>query len=319
MQMFREIFVWITGMGTEGDKSRKQIFYNIRTEWCGEGCRKRKRGAQWRSVIFTWLYQPIYSFIPAERRPPPAWSVLFYSVQFGAIHCTPLIFSIQSLHYVIWCTSASSKAIFRLLACNYCCPLFLLHVRPSSISVYWFGPNCEGILFSAVWSICFSHCPFWLWQDWIFSWPCVVIIAPLTLLEMQTMLEPSSSYHHFCSNFLSLSFSSFLGITWSCFDFWVYCISPNVGRYFGLVTGPPAMEAMEAAAAAMERFRRLLLTKSKDFVSILITSGLCLFVCVFVCLCVCLFVCLFVCRHDNSRTEEATNVKLHHVIQEGDG
>ena len=41
-----------------------------------------------------------------------------------------------------------------------------------------------------------------------------------------------------------------------------YCISPNVGRYFGLVTGPPppAMEAMEAAAAmeaATERFRRL--------------------------------------------------------------
>ena len=39
-----------------------------------------------------------------------------------------------------------------------------------------------------------------------------------------------------------------------------YCISPNVGRYFGLVTGPPpppAMEAMEAAAAmeaATERF-----------------------------------------------------------------
>ena len=45
----------------------------------------------------------------------------------------------------------------------------------------------------------------------------------------------------------------------------IYCISPNVGRYFGLVTGPPpppAMEAMEAAAmeaaAATERFRRLL-------------------------------------------------------------
>ena len=43
------------------------------------------------------------------------------------------------------------------------------------------------------------------------------------------------------------------------------CISPNVGRYFGLVTGPPpppAMEAMEAAmeaaAAATERFGRLL-------------------------------------------------------------
>ena len=44
------------------------------------------------------------------------------------------------------------------------------------------------------------------------------------------------------------------------------CISPNVGRYYGLVTGlPPAMEAtmeateatMEAAAAATERFRRL--------------------------------------------------------------
>ena len=42
-----------------------------------------------------------------------------------------------------------------------------------------------------------------------------------------------------------------------------YCISPNVGRYYGLVTGqPPAMEAaMEAEAtmeaieaAAMERF-----------------------------------------------------------------
>ena len=31
-----------------------------------------------------------------------------------------------------------------------------------------------------------------------------------------------------------------------------YCISPNVGRYFGLVTGPPpppAMAVMEAAAA----------------------------------------------------------------------
>ena len=42
-----------------------------------------------------------------------------------------------------------------------------------------------------------------------------------------------------------------------------HCISPNVGRYFGLVMGPPppppAMEAMEAAAAAAtERFRRLL-------------------------------------------------------------
>ena len=39
----------------------------------------------------------------------------------------------------------------------------------------------------------------------------------------------------------------------------------------------------------------LLLTKSKDFVSILMTSGLCLCVCVFVCLCVCVFVCLCVC------------------------
>ena len=34
---------------------------------------------------------------------------------------------------------------------------------------------------------------------------------------------------------------------------------------------------------------------------------------------VCLCVCVFVCRHDNSRTEEATNVKLHQVIQERDG
>ena len=36
------------------------------------------------------------------------------------------------------------------------------------------------------------------------------------------------------------------------------CISPNVGRYFGLVTGPPpppAMEAMEAMEAT-KRFRR---------------------------------------------------------------
>ena len=35
-----------------------------------------------------------------------------------------------------------------------------------------------------------------------------------------------------------------------------YCISPNVGRYYGLVTGPPpameAMEAMEAEAAMAE-------------------------------------------------------------------
>ena len=32
-----------------------------------------------------------------------------------------------------------------------------------------------------------------------------------------------------------------------------YCISPNVGRYYGLVTGPPpAMEAMEAAAMMAE-------------------------------------------------------------------
>ena len=50
------------------------------------------------------------------------------------------------------------------------------------------------------------------------------------------------------------------------------CISPNVGRYYGLVTGPPpppppmevTMEAMEAEAtmeaAATERFRRLFVT-----------------------------------------------------------
>ena len=37
-----------------------------------------------------------------------------------------------------------------------------------------------------------------------------------------------------------------------------YCISPNVGRYFSLVTGPPPPPAMEAMEAAMERFRRLL-------------------------------------------------------------
>ena len=60
-----------------------------------------------------------------------------------------------------------------------------------------------------------------------------------------------------------------------------YCISPNVGRYFGLVTGPPlppameAMQAMEAAAmeaaAATERFQRL-------------------------------FVCLFVCEQYSGKT-----------------
>ena len=44
-----------------------------------------------------------------------------------------------------------------------------------------------------------------------------------------------------------------------------YCISPNVGRYYGLVTGPPPAPAMEATieaeatmeameAAATERF-----------------------------------------------------------------
>ena len=51
------------------------------------------------------------------------------------------------------------------------------------------------------------------------------------------------------------------------------CISPNVGRYYGVVTGPPpppameaTMEAMEAMeAAATERFRRLLLAKKKIF------------------------------------------------------
>ena len=71
------------------------------------------------------------------------------------------------------------------------------------------------------------------------------------------------------------------------------CISPNVGRYFGLVTGPPpppAMEAMEAAmeaaAAATERFRRLLLAKKKKFS----------LVCWSVCLSKRLFVCLFVVR-----------------------
>ena len=31
-----------------------------------------------------------------------------------------------------------------------------------------------------------------------------------------------------------------------------YCISPNVGRYYGLVTGPPPPPAMEAAMEAME-------------------------------------------------------------------
>ena len=48
-----------------------------------------------------------------------------------------------------------------------------------------------------------------------------------------------------------------------CILFLYNCISPNVGRYYGLVTGPPppppareaTMEAMEAMeAAATERF-----------------------------------------------------------------
>ena len=69
----------------------------------------------------------------------------------------------------------------------------------------------------------------------------------------------------------------------------VYCISPNVGRYFGLVTGPPpppAMEAMETAAAmeaATERFRRLFvcyLRKKKNFreyVGLSVYPNVCLF------------------------------------------
>ena len=63
------------------------------------------------------------------------------------------------------------------------------------------------------------------------------------------------------------------------------CISPNVGRYYGLVMGlppPPAMEAMEAtmeAAAAMERFRRL-------------------------------FVCLFVCEQYSGKTPRWISTKL---------
>ena len=68
------------------------------------------------------------------------------------------------------------------------------------------------------------------------------------------------------------------------------CISPNVGRYFGLVTGPPpAMEAMEAAmeaAAATERFRRW-------------------------------FVCLFVCEQYSGKTPRWISTKLGGGVRYG--
>ena len=79
-----------------------------------------------------------------------------------------------------------------------------------------------------------------------------------------------------------------------------YCISPNVGRYFGLVTGPPLPPAMEAAAAATERFRRersrvanltrinLIFNLRHRRSEVTVFTPFCLFVC----LCVCLFVCL---------------------------
>ena len=55
------------------------------------------------------------------------------------------------------------------------------------------------------------------------------------------------------------------------------CISPNVGRYFGLVTGPPpppAMEAMEAAMEAMEVAMEAAAAATERFLR--------LFVCLFV-------------------------------------
>ena len=105
------------------------------------------------------------------------------------------------------------------------------------------------------------------------------------------------------------------------------CISPNVGRYFGLVTGPPpppAMEAMEAAMeaaeVATERFRRerssvanltrinLIFNLRHRRSGVTVFTPFCLFVCLFACLLlakinfrkygirlVCLFVCLCVC------------------------
>ena len=67
------------------------------------------------------------------------------------------------------------------------------------------------------------------------------------------------------------------------------CTSPNVGRYYGLVTGPPqpppAMEAMEAAAAT-ERFRRL-------------------------------FVCLFVCEQYSGKTPRWISTKLGGGVRYG--
>ena len=72
-----------------------------------------------------------------------------------------------------------------------------------------------------------------------------------------------------------MSFSYFLiGKTYKLIYYKPYCISPNVGRYYGLVTGPPppmeaTMEAMEAAAMEYS---------GGGYVEILT------FVCLFVCL-----------------------------------
>ena len=75
------------------------------------------------------------------------------------------------------------------------------------------------------------------------------------------------------------------------------------------------MEAMEAAAmeaaAATERFRRLLL--AKIFASMLVW----LFVQTFVCLSVCLSVCLFVCDPSRAHGFDRNDLNIFQVIASG--
>ena len=84
-----------------------------------------------------------------------------------------------------------------------------------------------------------------------------------------------------CLHFKLISINNF-NENEQCF---YYCISPNVGRYFGLVTGPPpppAMEAMEAAA--MERFRRLLSCQTQSVLQDLFFGrNVCVFIFLFFC------------------------------------
>ena len=97
--------------------------------------------------------------------------------------------------------------------------------------------------------------------------PCFVVFTHLQparvyctncLLEIRCHIE-SHELTYSCIIGCDVCTYSIWGDLGKSLSFTFNCISPNVGRYFGLVTGPPppppAMEAMEAAVAT-ERFRR---------------------------------------------------------------